>query len=129
MPLLAAERKLLAAARAFIESGESILRYNHLRRSHHISLYEALDEVYKRDGSVAFKIANTRISRNLLETGGFWSWQLLRELGYRVWVDIDYGNGSGRIEPGNVSEETFDNWQVLANLAYIDRILETGEIK
>jgi hypothetical protein len=39
------------------------------------------------------------------------------------------GEYTGRIEPGNVSEETFKNWKTLICLAYIDRILETGEIK
>jgi hypothetical protein len=53
----------------------------------------------------------------------------LREIGYTHWREEKLGGGFVKILPGNITKETFNNWKVLANLAYIDKILETGEIK
>jgi hypothetical protein len=133
MPLLASEIRLLQAARKFIAGGEPIVELNHVWEAHDVSLSMAIDkcEKYFHGSYAAYRVARERIIRKLKSADGhyFWSCRFLRETGYSVWKHIDYGDGTGKIVPGNVSEETFNNWKVLANLAYIDRILETGEIK
>lgn len=131
MTLSASEVRLLQAARKLIEGGEDIVRHNAVCAAHDVSLSAALDECekYYHGSTSAYRLAKERISRRFREVGNFWSFDFLRDKGYSVWKNIDYGNGTGRIVPGNISEETFNNWKVLANLAYIDRILETGEIK
>lgn len=132
MTLSASEVRLLQAARKLIEGGETIsTSYGSVIEGHDVALSMALDECkkYFRGSYAAYRLSKERILRRLRGTNWFWVDDLLKNAGYYVWKNIDYGNGAGRIVPGNISEETFNNWKVLANLAYIDRILETGEIK
>jgi hypothetical protein len=130
IPLAASEIRLLKAARKLIDGGEPIVEVNHVWRGHDVSLRMAIDhcEKYFHGSRAAYRLARDRVLRRLGKKY-FWSDAFLRENGYSVWRSIDCGSSPARIVPGNVSEETFNNWKVLANLAYIDRILETGEIK
>lgn len=116
-------------------------------------------EKYFQGSHAAFRIAKGRLERRLLEATGKYcvgGRDFIYEAGYRWWYEV-YDDGSpsrnspgpsypdekreqtinyfsdggkrGRILPGDVSEETFNNWCVLATIAYIDRIIETGEVK
>ena len=134
MTLLASEIRLLKAARQFIENGDTIESYGSRWEPHEISLNTAIDncQKYFEGDDAAFRIANDRVSRRICAANNrnmFWSLKFLREIGYSYWREVPLETGGGKIVPGNVSEETFKNWKILANLAYIDRILETGEIK
>lgn len=116
-------------------------------------------EKYFHGSHTAFSIAKGLLERRLLEATGEYcvgGRDFIYESGYRFWYEV-YDDGGisrnspgpsypnekleqtinyfsdngrrGRIIPGNVSEETFNNWCVLATIAYIDRIIETGEVK
>jgi hypothetical protein len=134
IPLAASEIRLLKAARKLIEGGEPLIKPYIELEAHDISLSTALDacEKYFHGSKVAFRIAKDRVYRRLREANGshaFWSASYLREIGYTHWREEKLGGGFVKILPGNITKETFNNWKVLANLAYIDKILETGEIK
>lgn len=137
MTLAASEVRLLKAARKIFETGETLVGPGYLphpTEPHNISINLALDscEKYFEGSHAAYRVAKGRLFRRfdaVTQRRGFWSWRFLRENGYYYWKEIKLRDGGGRIVAGNVSEETFHNWCVLANLAYIDRILETGEIK
>lgn len=137
MTLAASEVRLLKAARKIFETGESLVGPSYMSdpiEPHNISIDRALEscDKYFEGSDAAYRVAKGRLFRKFDAANkrrGFWAWSFLRENGYYYWKEIKLPDGGGRIVPGNVSEETFHNWCVLANLAYIDRILETGEIK
>jgi hypothetical protein len=131
--LSAAEIRLLKAARKLIEGGEPVVYLQHTLEPHEVSLYTALGacEKYFHGSHTAYAIAKDRLDRYIAkmnERGRFWSHEVIRGVGYSAWREIDNGDGTVRIMSGNISEETFNNWKVLVNLAYIDRILESGEV-
>jgi hypothetical protein len=138
MLLADSERRLLLAARKVFETGEPVFyrEYPHSEpvESQDISLSLAIDasEKYFQGSYPAYRLARERIWRKLgavSQRRGFWARSFLMENGFRTWVDSRDKDGVNRIKPGNVTEENFNNWCVLATMAYIDRILDTGEIK
>lgn len=132
MKLAASEIRLLQAARKFIDGGEPyVMPYIELE-GHQVSIDTAIDacEKYFHGSHSAYRLARERISRKLRESeSGLFPSKILHGLGYAVWRYIGLGGGHGKIVEGNVSQETMNNWHVLARLAWIDRILETGEIR
>ena len=133
--LTASEVRLLLAARKIFETGESVKVpcCSDPFPSHDISFYTALDhcEKYFHGSSAAYRVAKERIERKLSAANGrgFWGRTFLRQNGFRDWVQEKDENGDNWIRPGNVTEENFKNWCVLASMAYIDRIIDTGEVK
>jgi hypothetical protein len=135
MPLAAAEARFLKAVRKIYETGESLVSQTWgVTEPHDISFWRAIDEAEKYfEGShAAYRVARERFIRKMMVLPGrhgFWARSFLHDIGYRVLVYKQDSFGGGFIEPGNVSQETFNNWCVLATMAYIDRIIETGEMK
>jgi hypothetical protein len=155
--LLKAARKVFETGESIISRGWGYNKPTEPHNiSLNLALEEA--EKYFHGSHAAFSLAKGRLERRLLETGKYYvsGRDFIYEAGYRFWYEVyDDGGASrnspgpsypnekfeqtinyfsdngrrGRIILGDVSEETFNNWCVLATMAYIDRILETGEIK
>lgn len=135
MPLAASEVRLLKAMRKIFETGEYLVGlHGSVTESHDISLWIAVDEAekYFQGSYAAYRLARERFIRKLMALPGrrgFWARSYLNEVGYAVEFYRQASFGGGQIVPGNVSRETFNNWCVLATMAYIDRIIETGEVQ
>lgn len=135
MALASSEVRLLRAIRKIYAADEPLFSKvcDKYFESYDISLDFAMDscEKYFEGSHTAYRVARDRLSRKIDEANsgrGFWGWSFLMDNGYKYWSEIPLGNGYFRFGPGNVSEKTFKNWCVLATMAYIDRIIETGEV-
>jgi hypothetical protein len=135
MPLAASEVRLLKAIRKIFENGETVVSPVYgVFETHNISMWTAVDEAekYFQGSYAAYRVAKERFIRKLMALPGrrgFWARHYLNEVGYAEEFYRQASFGGGQIVSGNVSEETFNNWCVLATMAYIDRIIETGEVK
>jgi hypothetical protein len=134
MTLAASEVRLLKAIRKIFENGETVVRPVYgVFETHDISLWIAIDEAekYFQGSYAAYRVAKERFIRKLMALPGrhgFWARRYLNEAGYAVEFYRQASFGGGQIVPGNVSQEAFNNWCVLATMAYIDLIIETGEV-
>lgn len=92
------------------------------------AIYHALDIVVSRyKDSAKHRIAAGRMEQALRDAG-MWE-NRPHNYGYRYFYEDRSEYPLVRILPGDISEDTYYQWCVMMNLAWLDRILDMGEIK
>ena len=133
MPLMQVERELLKEMRDCIEA--HVPKVFHHTGDFPVMEYEAtfhgafyhVRKKYK--GVPKQSMALDRLYSKFEAAGGIRDVEDPRTYGYRYFHEDRSNYPIVKILPGNISEDTYYSWIILISLAWIDRILETGEIK
>lgn len=133
MPLMNVERELLQEMRDCIEA--NVPKVFHHTGDFPVLAYEAtihgafyhVSKKYR--GVPKQSLAIGRLSSKFAAAGGLFDVDDPRTYGYRYFNEDRSNYPLVKILPGNISEDTYYSWKILIGIAWLDRILETGEIK